>query len=279
MQPAQVTPLILTFNEAPNVGRCLERLAWAERIVVVDSYSTDGTLDILAAHPRVDLFQRPFISFADQCNFGLDQIDTEWTLSMDADYIIPPSFAEVLPGLSDAMSGYRAGFRYCIDGRPLRGTLYPPRTVLYQTDSARYEDDGHAHRVVIDGPVAELDVRIDHDDRKPLDAWFAAQRRYARQEAAKLLRTPAEELSRADRIRRRKWLAPAIVPFYCLVARGGILDGRAGLQYAMQRTFAEIAIALSLYEAERSADPPFPPEPESAAIVAKDERASVPTTI
>ena len=81
-----ITPLLITFNEAPNIARTLDKLGWARRIVVVDSGSSDGTLEILARYPQVALFTRAFDSFADQCNFGLAQVQTEWALSLDADY-------------------------------------------------------------------------------------------------------------------------------------------------------------------------------------------------
>jgi glycosyltransferase involved in cell wall biosynthesis len=81
-----ITPLIITFDEAPNIARTLDKLAWARRIVIVDSGSTDGTVDVVACYPQVSLFKRAFDSLADQCNFGLAQVESEWVLSLDADY-------------------------------------------------------------------------------------------------------------------------------------------------------------------------------------------------
>src|SRR4051812_43381171 len=80
--------IILTYNEAPNIGRTLERLAWAKEIVVIDSFSTDETLEIVGKFPRTRVIQRKFDTFADQCNFGLEQIHTDWVLSLDADYVL-----------------------------------------------------------------------------------------------------------------------------------------------------------------------------------------------
>ena len=79
-------PPNLTYNESPNIGRILQRLTWAKRIVVIDSYSTDETLEILKSFPQVDVYQRKFDTFANQDNHGLDQITSEWVLSLDADY-------------------------------------------------------------------------------------------------------------------------------------------------------------------------------------------------
>ena len=61
-----ITPLILTYNEAPNIGRILRRLTWAKRIVVIDSYSTDETLEILRSFPQVEVYQREFDTAANQ---------------------------------------------------------------------------------------------------------------------------------------------------------------------------------------------------------------------
>ena len=85
---SDVTPLILTFNEAPNLWRTLEKLAWARQALIVDSFSTDETLDIARKFPQVRIVQREFDTFAGQCNFGLQKIDTEWVLSLDADYVL-----------------------------------------------------------------------------------------------------------------------------------------------------------------------------------------------
>jgi len=88
-----LSALILTYNEEANIKRTLDHLRWLDSIVVIDSGSSDATLSILAEHAAVRVLHRPFDSFADQCNFGLDQITTPWVLSLDADYRIPPSLA------------------------------------------------------------------------------------------------------------------------------------------------------------------------------------------
>ena len=246
----QITPLVLTLNEAPNVRRTLEKIAWAKEVVVVDSFSTDGTLEILKSFPQVRVVQRKFDSFADQCNFGLEQIRTPWVLSLDADYVVSPQMAEEILALPDnpGVAGYTARFRYCIHGWPLRASLYPPRTVLYRRDKARYRNDGHGHRVQVEGMVRMLADKIDHDDRKPLERWFNEQIKYAGMEAAHLLNTSSADLNFADRLRKKIVLAPALVFFYTLLGKGLILDGWPGWFYVFQRTLAELILSLRLLE-------------------------------
>jgi glycosyltransferase involved in cell wall biosynthesis len=248
----EVTPLILTFNEAPNIDRTLQRLTWAKTIVVIDSYSTDETLKILQSHPQVQIFQRKFDTFAAQCNYGLEQIKSEWVLSLDADYILSNELIDEIKALREEaqVNSYFVRFKYCVFGKPLRGTLYPPRKVLYRKDQAVYKEDGHAHRVYVNGETGVLSSYIYHDDRKSLDTWLKAQSKYMIVESKKLLETPASELSFGDRIRRQKILAPFIVLLYCLVLKGGILDGWGGWYYAFQRMLAEILLSIRLIEIE-----------------------------
>src|SRR5215204_1989322 len=98
----QITPVILTRNEAPNIGRTLEQLCWAGDIVVVDSFSDDGTLEIVSGFPQVRVSQRMFDSHAEQWNFALREtgISSEWVLALDADYMLTPAFVEELKGLN-----------------------------------------------------------------------------------------------------------------------------------------------------------------------------------
>jgi len=248
-----LTALLLTWNETANIGRTLAALHWLNNILVIDSGSTDGTLELLAAHPNVRVLHRPFDSFAEQCNFGLDRISTEWVLSLDADYGVPPELARSMPSLLERadqgnLAGFSLPFRYCIDGRPLRGSLLPPRTCLYRTLSGRYRDEGHGHRVVIQGEVAPLPLPLLHDDRKPLTRWLASQQKYLQIEAANLLGTPSHRLSWVDRLRKHTPLSPLAAITFCLLLRGGLLDGRAGLIYALQRAYAELLLVLMLDE-------------------------------
>jgi glycosyltransferase involved in cell wall biosynthesis len=249
-----ITPLLLTYNEEANIGRTLGRLSWADQVVVVDSYSTDATTKIVEEHENAALVQREFDDHTSQWNFGLDQVETEWTLSLDADYLVPDAFVEEIRRRTppSTLAGYRGSFVYCVQGRPLRGSLYPPRTVLFRTDRARYVPDGHTQRLSAEGPVRALDTPLKHDDRKPLSTWLDSQRRYAQLEADKL--AEADDVDLTDRLRRTNVLAPLLTPLYCLFVQGLILDGWAGWHYTLQRTYAEVLLALVRVDAQLRSD-------------------------
>jgi len=248
----QITPLLLTYNEEHNIERTLGKLAWARDIVVVDSFSQDRTMEILARFPAVRAFQRSFDTHADQWNYALKEtgITTPWVLAMDADYLLSDELIAEMKALRSGsdIAGFRAGFRYCIFGRQLRGTVYPPVTVLYRREGASYHQDGHTQRVSVDGPLHLLQSPILHDDRKPLSQWVRAQDRYMRLEARKLRESAFRKLGWADRLRKMRFFAPPVMLAYCLIAKGAILDGRAGLYYGMQRMFAEMLLSLYLIQ-------------------------------
>lgn len=245
-----VTALIITWNEAPNIGRTLERLYWLPKVLVLDSGSDDGTLSILSRFPNVTVMHRPFDNFANQCNFGLDNIQTEWVLSLDADYVLSEELVHEIQALrpSSQTCGYRVRFIYCVHGRTLRGSLYPPRTILYRRRRARYRNDGHGHRVEIDGAVVDLRGACFHDDRKPLSRWFRSQQSYAAEEARYLLSAGTAELNRIDRLRRRGWPMMPLVMLYALLVKRCIMDGLPGWYYILQRLLAETMIALEIAE-------------------------------
>ena len=246
----QITPLILTFNEAANIERNLRRLSWANDIVIVDSFSTDETIDLAERFAKVRTFQRTFDTHAQQWNFGLKEtgIKTPWVLALDADYIVTDEIIAELEDLDppNEVSGYSARFVYCIQGKPLRSGVYPPVTVLYRRQAATYVQDGHTQRVQVEGAVESLHAQVLHDDRKSQRHWFISQARYSELEARKLLSAERASLSLADRIRRWSIVAPPVMMFYCLFVRGGILDGWPGLHYAFERTVAELMLSIHL---------------------------------
>lgn len=243
----QITPIIATYNEAPNIERTLSALSWAKEVLVIDSYSDDQTLAICAQFNNVRVIQNRYEGPTEQSNFALAQeIKTDWVLSMDADYVVTQALENEIAALApnSGIKGFEIGFEYVINGQPLKGSLYPPRTSLYRRDSAHYRRDGHTQRVAIDGLVLKLSHRMQHDDRKPYSRWLASQRKYADQEAKKLAAATWQSLSWPDRLRYLGIAPLAVIP-YTLLVKGLALSGIAGLQYTWQRVVAEVYLQLA----------------------------------
>jgi len=243
-----ITPLVLTWNEAPNLGRTLLRLGWAREVVIVDSGSTDDTRAIAARHPGARVIERAFDDHTSQWNFGLDAVATPWVLALDADYLLGEGFEAEVEARDEAVDAYEAAFRYCVFGRPLLGSLYPPRALLFRRERCRYVQDGHTQRLQVNGALGRLQTPVDHDDRKPLSRWLLAQDRYAALEADKLLAADPAKLGLPDRLRRTGWAALPAVLVHTLLVKGVLLDGWRGGYYALQRLLAETLLALRLLE-------------------------------
>jgi glycosyltransferase involved in cell wall biosynthesis len=268
--------LILVRNEKDNIERTLAALSGMQNVVLIDSFSTDDTVVIARrVRPDVRIVQREFDTHTEQWNFGLDQVSTEWVLTLDADYELSTELQAEIGKLDPAshVIGYSAEFVYRIFGHPLRASSYPPRVVLFRVKQARYVDDGHTQTLwfysasrelrppgefglgkLAASPtdigsgfrIEKLSGRIYHDDRKPLSHWIQAQDRYAQLEAKHLLAKPLSDLNFQDRLRRRIFFAAPAMFLYLLFARGLILDGWPGWFYVAQRCIAELLLSMRL---------------------------------
>jgi glycosyltransferase involved in cell wall biosynthesis len=247
----QITPLILARDEEANIGRTLGQLTWAREVVLVDSFSDDRTVEIARSFPNVRVVQRSFDIHAVQWQFGASLVTTDWLLTLDADYYIPDELTGELAALApppDA-AAYDATFIYAVNGRPLRGSLYPTRPVLLRRGRFEFWQDGHTQRVRVHGPSVALHTPIIHDDRKSLRRFMQRQRGYMRQEAAKLRATPFSSLNALGKLRKLRVVAPFAAPAYTLVVKRTILDGLPGLQYAFERFVAEAILSVELFRA------------------------------
>jgi hypothetical protein len=169
-------------------------------------------------------------------------------LALDADYLLSDELVAELRELRPKAetAGYRANFVYCIKGKRLRSGIYPPVTILYRREAATYVQDGHTQRIALDGAIEDLRAPVFHDDRKSLKRWFNSQSKYTELEAQKLRAADPAELALPDRLRRWRIIVPPVMLIYCLIVRGGILDGWAGFYYAFQRAMAEAMLSHRL---------------------------------
>lgn len=84
----KISALIITYNEIGYIEKCIESVSFADEIIVVDSYSNDGTYEYLINHPRVKVIQNPFKNFTAQKSFTLNQASNDWVLFIDADEVV-----------------------------------------------------------------------------------------------------------------------------------------------------------------------------------------------
>ncbi len=85
----KISALLITFNEEDNIIEVLDNISFADEIIVVDSFSTDKTVDLISKIPNITLLQRAFINYTDQKQFAMEQAQNEWILFLDADERMP----------------------------------------------------------------------------------------------------------------------------------------------------------------------------------------------
>jgi len=242
--------VVLTKDEEPNIGRVLERLSWLEKIILLDSYSSDKTLEIARSFSNVEIHQRAFDTHATQWNYGLSLASSKWILSLDADYVLTEDFVDELRSLvaTDDNTAYLANFKFLVFGKALPRDNTTPRPVLFKKADCKYFDDGHTQRLKINGTSGLFRTPILHDDRKSLSRWLSNQDAYSIRESEKLLSSDPDDLSLVSKIRRSKILGPIFVFLYCLFVRRLIFGGWRGWHYTLQRTIVEMLLSLRLIE-------------------------------
>jgi glycosyltransferase involved in cell wall biosynthesis len=243
--------VLLTFNEVENIARTLSALKAFAEVVVIDSFSDDGTIEVFNNFHNVRYYQRAFDTHTQQWNFGLSNANKTWILALDADYLLTDDLLSEIRRLDFGMDSYAIPFRYCVDGQPLSGSILPPRVALFNKHKCSYVQDGHTQRLVVSGTCGRLQNPILHDDRKSLERWLWAQDRYTRLEQLKLA-SASDGLPLLDRVRSKTVLAPILVFGYCYFWKKGFLDGKRGLFYALQRTYVELLLKLHLMDAKYS---------------------------
>ncbi len=268
-----VSVLVCTKNEARNLKACLESVAWAGDLVVLDSGSDDDTVNI-ARRLGARVVQRPFDNFSAHKNWALDNLDFahDWVLILDADERVSPALAREIaaavarPG---EVCGYYLARQNFFCGKWIRhGGWFPDYNLrLLKLGRGRYESRLVHEHVLLDGPAGYLENPLAHDDYKGLERYFDRHNLYSSLEAveaARIIRAagqPARSLPAALRTRgpeRRRFLknlayrylpARALIKFlWMYLLRLGFLDGRVGCRYCLLHAFYEYQVSLKLEE-------------------------------
>lgn len=174
---------IITWNEEERLRACLESVAWAPEIVVVDAESTDKTLAI--AREFTDrVWVRPWPGFAAQKNFALDQTTGEWVFSLDADERVTPELRAEIERVLQAhgrAEGYAVPRKNFFWGAWVRhGGLYPDWQVrLFRRGRGRFVERSVHESVQMQGVVARLTQPLLHESYRSLEEFVHRSRRYS----------------------------------------------------------------------------------------------------
>jgi len=265
MAKLDLTVVILTYNEEKNIRFALESVkGWVKNIFIVDSFSTDNTLEI-AREFKCKIYQNPWRNYASQLNWALKNlsIDTEWIMRLDADEIVTSSLRDELidelPRIENDITGLYVNRRIYFLGKWMKhGTMYPIKVLrIWRKGSGycekRWMDE---HIKIIKGKIFFLKNDIIDNNRNNLSWWINKHNQYATREAIDVLNikynliqydeVPAKIFGTQEQ--RKRWLKrkyaylplflrPIMYFLYRYFIRLGFLDGKEGLVWHFLQAF------------------------------------------
>ena len=225
----KISAVLITFNEDIHINAVLENVKFADEIIVVDSFSTDGTVEKIKQHPNVKLIQRPFENYTDQKSYALEQATNDWVLFLDADERVPDRLRnEILETVNskeasaDALYFYRV---FMFKNKILRfsGWQRDKNYRLFKKSKVHFTQDRIVHEtLVVDGQSGVLKNKLIHYSYKNYEDYKGKMIKYGQMKAV-------EEF--------KKDYSPNLYhfifrPFYKFfnhyILRFGVLDGKKG---------------------------------------------------
>jgi glycosyltransferase involved in cell wall biosynthesis len=242
----RLSVIVTTFNEEINIAECLESVMWADEILLVDSYSTDRTLEIARRYPiRVE--QREYFGSAAQKNWSLDQVTSEWVLIIDADERVPDPLAEEILralGSEPPVNGFYIRRENVFIDEVIRHSGWSTDKVvrLFRRDKGRYPNRRVHADLEIAGPVPILRNPFLHYTFRSFDQYFRKFLNYAEWGAAQAWR----DGRKAGLI--EIGCRPAWRFFRMYVVQLGFLDGLHGLVLCALQAFGVFLKYARLWE-------------------------------
>jgi glycosyltransferase involved in cell wall biosynthesis len=261
---------ILTFNEEIDIGPCIESALLSDDIIIIDSCSTDRTIEIASQYP-VTIQQHKFESHGKQRTWMLQEIESkyEWVYILEADERMTPQlYQECLAKINHSQTiGYYVAERVIFMGTWIKHcTQYPRYQMrLFKKGKVWFTDYGHTEREICQGKTDFLKETYPHyTSGKGLSRWLEKHNRYSTDEAKETIRQQREgrinwkslffgqsevEKRRALKdLSLRLPLRPLIRWVYMYFILGGILDGKAGFAWCTLQAFYEYLILLKVEE-------------------------------
>lgn len=258
----KISAVMITFNAQANLRQVLSALSFASEIVVVDSGSTDRTVEICREF-GARVFTRGWSGYGAQKNFAIEQASHPWILSIDADEVVSPELAREISALEEntPYAGFRIPRLNHYFGRLLyHGGQYPDLQLrLFSTGRGRYNYRPVHESVELEGPVGLLSGVILHYSYETISDYFEKFERYTSLEAERLL--AAGERPSALRLAQQMFLRPCWKFLWRYFFKLGFLDSTAGLLAALFNSFTMIVSYAKCWE-KAGENPPGAKRPD-----------------
>lgn len=255
-----LSAILCVYNEGHQIARCLEALAWADEVIVMDKFSTDNTEEVARRFPNVRFYQSDeWINI--NVNLCIDKAQSDWILRMDADEVVSPEMAaeiqQILRKPDPRYSGYWAPNRVFFFGKWIRyGVAYDRRfghdrpgfayrQVMYRKGTARYACIGYHEELTTQGEYGKLHGHYDHFSHPSVSRWIAKMNMYTDGDTGRMdVLSPDFRLPNPN-----KTIVALIKIFFDLyVRRQGYRDGTHGFMTCALNTFYVLVERCKIWE-------------------------------
>ena len=225
----KITGLIITYNEEKNIEEVILNLDFVDELIIVDSFSTDKTVNIIKRYPKVRLIQNKFENYTSQRNLALKMASCYWTLFIDADERISIKLKnEILEKVNNekintAFSFYR---KFMFQKKHLRfsGWQTDKNVRLFQTGKANYISNKLVHeKLIIEGKIGKLKNKLMHHSYSNYDSYKKKMAYYGNLKARELF------IKQVKPNFFHFYFKPIYKFLYSYLIRFGIFDGKKGL--------------------------------------------------
>jgi len=245
----KVTAIVPTFNNEKIIRRCLENVIWADEILIVDSFSTDQTLEICREYTD-RILQHEYVNSAHQKNWAIPQATHDWIFLLDTDEHLEEGLLdEIMEALENAepdIEGYAFPRKNLIYGQWVKTCgIYPDSLVRLFRRKYRYQTrEVHAHIDIPREKTKHFRHHIIHDDLNDLHSYLVKFARYMNYECDEYWkqgkRFTWEEIT----------LRPLYMFFWSYILKGGYRDGLRGFLLSVNRAQYNFMIFMKLWERE-----------------------------
>lgn len=246
---SKLTVLIPCFNSEKTVRPTLESVRWADEILACDSFSTDGTLDLMREY-GARIIQREYVHSASQKNWAIPQCSHDWILIVDTDEVLEPGLREEIQEIvltdDPTVQAYRIPRKNFVYGKWMkRGGLYPDYQIrLFRKGKAHYENREVHAPVIVEGAVGTLKKNFLHNGFKDLQEWSVKTARYTSYESTAYTRQ-GRKFSWS-----RLFFYPLLVFLRDYILRLGCLDGYRGFLIARLNSIYYFMLYAKMREQE-----------------------------
>lgn len=179
----KITAIIPTFNEEIHIKQAIESVLWCDEVIVVDSFSTDKTVEIVKSFPQVKLLQREFKYHADQKNWTIPQASHPWIFVLDADERPTPELVNEIKKIISSPTAYAGFWIYRVNhfmGKLIKYSGWQSDKVirLFKRDECRYKDVFVHEEITSPGQIGYLKARMIHYTYKDLNSYLKKADRY-----------------------------------------------------------------------------------------------------